>query len=457
MKLYNSLSRSMEDFHSLVPQQIRMYTCGPTVYQSAHIGNFRTYTMADLFHRILKVSGYDVMYIMNLTDVGHLTGDNFGDASTGEDRMELAARKEERSAWDIAQHYTNIFLEDYRALGLLPPDQWVKATKHISEQIALIQILEKKGYTYQTSDGIYFATYKFLEYGKLSTLDQIGIGMRIEANPEKRDPKDFALWKFSTLKEHRQMEWDSPWGIGFPGWHIECSAMSMKYLGSQLDVHFGGEDLRSTHHPNEMAQSEAATGKQFVQYWVHVAFLSVNKQKMSKSLGNVYSLQDLKGKGYDPMALKYFYYTGHYRSPINITWDAVQAGQNAINKLRRVVSGYSGTGTVYQDAYNDVLRALQNDMNTPVALARIWRMIREENISSEDVAATLLACDEMFGFNLCTHIELIIPENIRELFIKRDRAKKDRKWNLADELRTKIESEGFSVQDTPQGQKLSIK
>jgi cysteinyl-tRNA synthetase len=269
--LTNSLTRTKEKFTSIVPEKVGFYTCGPTVYSFATIGNFRTYTTADILNRVLKYNGYDVTYIMNITDVGHLTGDNEGDADTGEDRMEKAAKREQKDIWEIAKMYTDSFLKEYKLLNLLPPQQFTKATDHIKEQISLIEDLEKKGFTYITHDGVYFDTKAFEEktgkiYGELSTLDQIKEGARVEANPEKKNPRDFALWKFSPKNEKRQMEWESPWGVGFPGWHIECSAMSMKYLGETFDIHAGGEDLQSTHHPNEIAQSEAANSEVYLSY-----------------------------------------------------------------------------------------------------------------------------------------------------------------------------------------------
>ena len=331
LKIFNSLSRQIEEFKPLNSSFVGFYTCGPTVYSFAHIGNFRTYITADLLIRVLKYNGYEVKYIMNLTDVGHLTGDNSGDADTGEDRMEKTAKKEGKTAWEVAEFYTQAFLNDYKALRLIEPEQFVKATDHIKEQIGLICILEEKGYAYKISDGIYFDTSKFKNYGQLSSLDQIREGARVEINPEKKNPRDFALWKFSFPEGRpfdsarddeaslRQMECDSPWGIGFPGWHIECSAMSMKYLGETFDIHVGGMDIKETHHPNEIAQSEAATGKKFVNYWVHGAFILVNGEKMSKSKGNLYRVYDLEKEGYDPMSLRYLYLQTHYRKAVSYT------------------------------------------------------------------------------------------------------------------------------------------
>lgn len=458
MRIYNSLSRTIEDFKPLHPSEVRMYACGPTVYHHATIGNFRTYTIVDVFHRALRANGYSVRYVMNITDVGHLTGDNFGDSSIGSDRMEVAAEKEAKSVWDIAKFYTRSFLNDYTSLGLLPPQRWTKATEHILEQIELIETLEGRHFTYRTSDGVYFDTAKCPTYGQLSTLDDIKEGARVERNPEKRNPRDFALWKFSRPSEKRQMEWESPWGIGFPGWHVECSAMSMKYLGQQFDIHFGGEDLRSTHHPNEIAQSESATGRPFVRYWVHVSFLSVDHRKMAKSVGNVYSLNDVISRGFEPAALKYFYYTGHYRSPINFTWEAIEGAQNAIDHLKRfIVEGNDrSSGTVDQFAYGKFLDAINNDADTPAALSVVWGLLRNGALAHSSRIATILACDEILGFGLHGAMKniAVVPEEVRSLLIKREKARSENDWILADDIRSQIESFGFLVRDTQYGPKV---
>jgi len=324
VQLYNSLTGNKELFQPIEEGQVGMYTCGPTVYSYVTIGNWRTYFLSDLLSRTLRYFGYQVNHVMNITDVGHLT-DN---ADAGQDKLERAAEEERKTAWEIAEFYTENFLEGLGELNIVKPDFLPKATEHIDEQIGLVKKIEKQGFTYQTSDGIYFDVQKYEaagnEYGKLSSLDEIRPGARVKKNPEKKDQRDFALWKFSPENKQRDMEWKSPWGKGFPGWHVECSAMSMKYLGDQFDIHLGGEDLKSTHHPNEIAQSEAATGKKpFVKYWLHGAFLTIDGGKMSKSLGNDYNLGDLKDNGYQPLALRYLYLTGHYRKPLNFTWESL--------------------------------------------------------------------------------------------------------------------------------------
>src|SRR3989344_3926891 len=345
MKIYNSLSRKIEEFQPIVPTKVGVYTCGPTVYDYLTIGNWRTYTLGDLLVRTLTFFGYQVTYVMNITDVGHLTGDNLGDADMGDDRMENSAKREGKTAWEVAAFYTNDFLESFSKPNLTQPERFSKATDHIQEQIDLVQAIEKRGFVYRIDDGVYFdtAAYEAVgnRYGELSTLDAIKEGARVQPNPRKKNPRDFALWKFSPERSRRDMEWPSPWGKGFPGWHIECSARSMKYLGDQFDVHVGGEDLKSTHHPNEIAQSEAATGKKpFVKYWVHGAFLLVDGGRMGKSLGNAYTLADIAKRGFTPMDLKYFYFTGHWRKQLNFTWEALASAAEALGRMKLLLAKY---------------------------------------------------------------------------------------------------------------------
>lgn len=459
LKLYNSLSRKVETFKPINPKQVGMYTCGPTVYNFAHIGNFRTYTTADLLLRTLKFNGYDVKYIMNLTDVGHLTGDNQGDADTGEDRMEKAAKKEGKTAWDVAEFYTEAFLKDYELLGLTKPERFAKATDHIKEQIELVRRLEEKGYTYETSDGVYFDTSMFENYGELSDLDQIKEGARVEINEEKRNPRDFALWKFSTKDEKRHMEWKSPWGVGFPGWHIECSAMSMKYLGETFDIHAGGVDLKQTHHPNEIAQAEAATGKKFVNYWVHSAFILVQGERMSKSLGNNYRLYDLDKSGYHPISLRYLYLQTHYRKELNFTFPSLDAAENALKKLLQDIAMWdepSGSLPPYEERFQE---AINDDLNMPQALAVMWEMVKSDSPTGAK-AKTLFRMDEVLGLGLMQKSEIvkadegIVPEHIKEMVRERDMLRKNKRYNLSDQLRKKIEKLGYVLEDTKKGAKV---
>lgn len=479
LKIYNSLTREIEEFKPLNPKKVGMYTCGPTVYDFAHIGNFRTYMTADILIRTLKFSGLGVDYVMNLTDVGHLTGDNLGDADLGEDRMEKAAKKEGKTAWDVAKFYTDAFLKDYKILNLTQPRLFAKATDHIKEQIDLIQRLEVKGFTYATSDGVYFDTSKFKDYGKLSDLDQIKEGARVEVNEEKKNPRDFALWKFSYPNgasfdsaqdgsvSPRHMEWDSPWGKGFPGWHIECSAMSMKYLGDTFDLHAGGVDLKSTHHPNEIAQSEAATGKQFVKYWVHGAFMLVAGERMSKSIGNNYKLYDLEKEGSEPLAMRYLYLQTHYRQEMNFTFPALEAAQNALKKLWLDVASWEdpseSTGAHPQEEFDEYEKsfkeALEDDLNTSKALAIMWELVKSNNPTA-DKRRVLFKMDQVLGLDieersLLIRKELgIIPQHIKEMMKEREFLRKLKKFNAADQLRVKIEKLGYVVEDTKKGVKV---
>lgn len=438
-----------------------MYTCGPTVYSTPTIGNFRTYTLADILVRSLQYLGFAVKHVMNLTDVGHLTGDNEGDADTGEDRLERAAKKEGKSAWDISRSYAEEFAKHSRLLNLVVPSVICKATDHIAEQISMIQKLEKKGLTYQISDGIYFDVREFEKlgnrYGTLSTLDKIKEGARVEANPEKKDPRDFALWKFSPKNEKRQMEWESPWGVGFPGWHIECSAMSTKYLGDQFDIHVGGEDLRSTHHPNEIAQAEGATGKKpFVSTWVHGSFLLVDGGRMGKSRGNAYTVNDIVDRGIEPLALRYFYLTGNYRKQLNFTWDAVKAADVALAKLREAYYAArqekgrtaltSDKLTKIKGFQEEFCAFIANDLDLPGALSIVWKVIKS-NIPGVDKAELLSEFDQVLGLDLANWKPKEMTEEVKELLAKREDLRKAKRWAEADQIRTEIEKMGYRVED----------
>jgi cysteinyl-tRNA synthetase len=459
-----------------------MYTCGPTVYSFAHIGNFRTYVMADILVRILQYNRYEVDYVMNLTDVGHLTGDNLGDADTGEDRMEKAAQKEGKTALEIAQFYADVFLSDFEKLNLQKPRKIAKATDHIREQIDLVKRLEAKGFTYATSDGIYFDTAKFPSYGELSNLDQIKAGARVAVNEEKRNARDFALWKFSYPKSpqpslskegaaaKRQMQWKSPWGVGFPGWHIECSAMSMKYLGETFDIHTGGIDLRETHHPNEIAQAEAATGKKFVNYWVHGAFILINGERMSKSKGNLYTVYDLEKENYDVLALRYLYLQTHYRQEMNFTFNALDAAQNAYKKLILEVSRWEDSVDSSEDVQkeaiadfeNRFLSAVNDDLNTPQALAVMWELVKSD-MPVQTKRKVLFHMDQVLGLdieNLSKQLKQaqgIIPGHIQQMVEERQHMRKMKKFNAADQIRAKIEKLGYRVEDTKKGMKVTQK
>lgn len=467
--LYNSLTRKKEKFIPLKEGEVGMYTCGPTVYDVAHIGNFRTYIFSDTLARVLSFNGLEVTHIMNLTDVGHLTGDNLGDADTGEDRLEKAAKKERRTAWDVAKKYSGIFLKDIKKVNINSIKSFPKPTEHIEEQIDLVKKLEVKGFTYKTSDGIYFDTKKYEDsgkkYGELSTLDEIKEGARVEKNLEKKNPRDFVLWKFSPDGAKRDMEWESPWGIGFPGWHIECSAMGMKYLGESFDIHVGGEDLRSTHHPNEIAQSEGATGKKYVNYWLHGTFLKIDGERMSKSKGNAFTISDVEEKNFDPLALRYLFLTANYRDPLNFTWKSLEGAQKALERLRNHASAAKegARKTLSKEKEKKVvdyrdrfLESINDDVNMPQAVAVVWEMLKS-NVPSSDKYDLLMSFDEVLGLKLnqASKEKTQIPEEALKLVEERNSLRKEGKFKEADKVRDKIRDMGFSVKDDKEESKLT--
>ena len=469
LHLYNTLSRSVEEFISLNPLTVGLYSCGPTVYDYAHIGHMRKYTMDDILVRVLRANGYKVKHVMNITDVGHLVSDE----DTGEDKMEKGAKKYGLSVWEIAKKFEDQFFKSTDAVGINRPDEVMHATDYIKEQIELVQQLEKKGYTYEIAgDGIYFDTSKFPDYFKLSRQnpDELKKGARVEFIEGKKNVADFALWKFSSKDEKRQMEWDSPWGVGFPGWHIECSAMSMKALGNHLDIHTGGIDHIPVHHSNEIAQSEAATGEKFVNYWVHHNFLVVENEKMSKSLGNFYTVQDLEakgrlsstassdagGQGYDPRALRYLYLQTHYRQEMNFTFESLDASQKALEKLRGHFDESvtpEAPNLAWMEKFMD---ALNDDLNTAKALSIVWEMVKDENLLPGEKKGTLLEMDKILGLGVdILKKETEVPEEVQSLINEREGFRKAGDWGAADELRKKIEELGYSVKDTKEGPQIN--
>lgn len=451
---YNTLGRRIEEFKPIKPDYVGIYECGPTVYWYQHIGNLRRYIFGDILTRVLKYNGYNVKRVMNITDVGHLTSNE----DEGSDKIEDAAKKEHKTAKEITEFYFKVFREDIKKLNILEPDIWCKATEHIKEQIELIKRLEEKGFTYRTSDGIYFNTSKFKDYGKLSGLKKEGIkpGARV-AIGEKKNPTDFALWKFSEKPGLRQQEWDpkdfgADWPIGFPGWHIECSAMSMKYLGEHFDIHTGGIDHITVHHQNEIAQSEAATGKKFVNYWMHCNFLTMNKEKVSKSTGGLFTLSELESRGFHPLAYRYFVLSAHYRKPLEFSLNNLENAQNSYNRLKTIVSELKDDGKInqkYLDMFED---AINNDLNTPEGLAALWSLLRDD--SAEGKYRTVKEMDKVLMLNLLQEEEIEIPQTIQELIDKREEARKNKDWSLADKLRDMIYEKGYSVDDTPEGPKV---
>jgi cysteinyl-tRNA synthetase len=448
MKLYNTLSRQVEEFKPINPPNVGIYACGPTVYDYQHIGHMRRYVGDDILIRVLKYNGFDVHHVMNITDVGHLTSDS----DTGEDKMEKGAKKLGKSVWDIAKIFEQQFKASCQELNIQLPKDLMHATDFIKEQIELIKKLEEKGFTYKTTDGIYFDTSKFPDYFKLSRQnpEKLRAGARIEMG-EKKNVSDFAIWKFSPKGEKRQMEWESPWGMGFPGWHIECSAMSMKALGDTFDIHTGGIDHINIHHTNEIAQSEAATGKPFVNYWVHHAFLQVDGKKMSKSLNNFYTVQNIVEKGYDPLALRYLYLQTHYRQEMNFTFEALEAAQNALNRLRKEIADYEPGSTSLKDYEEQFKTAISDDLNMPKALSILWEVIRSDKGDSEK-AATVLEFDEVLGLSLKYSKSLIqkqekVPDEVQEMLDERETLRKEKKFAEADKIREKIIEMGYKVED----------
>ena len=456
LKLYNSLRRKKEIFFPLHPDYVGLYTCGPTVYNYAHIGNLRTYIFEDLLKRTLEYFGYKVKHVMNITDVGHLVGD----MDMGEDKLETSAKKEGRSAWDIASFYTDAFREDILALNILYPDVWCKATDYIKEQIVLVEQLEKGGYTYRTSDGIYFDTSKVEDYNKLShlSLESLKEGARVEKNEEKHNPTDFALWKFSPIGVKRQMEWDSPWGVGFPGWHLECSARSLANLSDHLDIHCGGIDHINIHHTNEIAQSEAATGKKFFSYWLHGAFLNVSGgKKMAKSDGNFLTLENtVISKGIDPLAYRFAALQVHYRKPMEYSRESFEQSQNALASLRRQISGLPvEEGRVDLIFRGRFMEAIGDDLNMPKSLA-VVSMVLKSGLDGKDKRATILDFDRVLGLDLgrpedrCDEISSEAEELVRQ----RQAAREDKNFPLSDKLRIELLDLGYEVKDSPFGQEI---
>lgn len=457
--LFNTLTRKKEKFTPIYGGKVGIYTCGPTVYNYAHIGNLRTYIFEDVLKRVLMYNGFEVRHVMNITDVGHLTGDR----DMGEDKLEAGARREGKSAWEIAAFYTRAFESDMQKLNLLAPTVWCRATDAIAEQIELIQTLEKKGYTYRTSDGIYFDTARFAGYTKLShqNLDELQEGARVEKNPEKRNATDFALWKFSPEGVNRQMEWDSPWGVGFPGWHVECSAMSMKFLGDQLDIHCGGTDHIDVHHTNEIAQSEAATGKPFFNYWMHGAFLIIaGGKKMAKSEGNFLTLDaTFTDRGIDPLAYRFAAFQTHYRKPMEYSEDAVEAAQNGLHHLRnqvRQLMDQAGdeTGKIDPEFRSRFTAQINDDLNMPRSLAAVQELLKSD-LSPSDRLATVLDFDRVLGLDLDRiGAPPRLPEEIQRLTEQRKTARAGKNWSESDRLRDEIQAKGYVVQDTKEGMKV---
>ena len=450
MIVYNTLTRRKEELHTVHPGEVRMYSCGPTVYSRAHMGNMRAYIFMDSLRRVVKFNGYKLLGVMNITDVGHLTSD----ADDGDDKMEKAAKKTGKTPWEIAEQFTKLFFQDTAKLNIERPEIVAKATEHISDMLEFVEQLVEKGYGYETSDGIYFDISKFPSYGKLSGNTRLSdniAGARVDVNSEKRNPADFALWK-KAPKEHI-MQWDSPWGRSYPGWHIECSTMSRKYLGDTFDIHTGGVDHIPIHHENEIAQSEALLGHPAVNYWMHVEFMQVDGRKMSKSLGNTYTLDELAEKGYSPMDFRYFCLNTHYRKKLNFTFEGMDSAKTAYSRLLALLAACAASDAktdskIIEDFDKAFADAVSDDLNIPLGLGELWTLLK--NPPSRDIYEAAMRADKVLGLSLdkCTEKkEDDVPDEIRQIAETRFAARKAKNWAESDALRDKLASLGWSVLD----------
>lgn len=455
---YNTLTKQKEMFKPENGNEVRMYSCGPTVYKDATIGNMRTNIFQDVLRRVLKYNGYKLKHVMNITDVGHLVSD----ADEGEDKMIKSAKEMHKDPKEIAEYYTKLFFEDLKALNIETPEIVCKATDHIKEMIEYVKRLIDNGYAYETSTAIYFDVSKLDKYGILSGIDVRNqkAGARVEVDPEKRNPYDFAVW-IKAPKNHL-MKWESPWGLSYPGWHIECSAMGQKYLGETFDIHTGGIDLIPTHHENEIAQSKGAYGKIPARYWMHGEYLLINGGKMSKSLGNVYLLNDIIKRGYDPLVYRMFTYTGSYRNKINFTWEGIEANSKALIKLREGYQKHlNGEDNVSCDTINEFEekfhKAINDDLNIPLAMGIVWDAIKYEK-KSPDIAKLLAKFDTILAIDIDrkpVQEENNIPKEIIELAEKRKQARINKNWAESDKLRDEILSKGYTIKDTKEGYEIN--
>lgn len=483
LRLYNTLTRKIEDFKPINPPQVGIYTCGPTVYREVHIGNFRTYLLSDFLRRTLEYNGFKVALIKNITDVGHMRYVGHGHHATQIDPIIKEALDKGKTPLQIARHYTELFWEDEKKLNILKATAYPKATEHVKEMIKMISMLLKKGLAYESDGTIYFDVKKFKAYGKLSgntldKMDKLLKAVRVSVETDKKDSVDFALWK--KAEKGRLMKWDSPWGNGFPGWHIECSAMSIKYLGNAfdpfgrlrvngeqcrtIDIHTGGEDLIFPHHEDEIAQSEGASSKKFVNYWLHGGYLLVDNEKMSRSKGNIYTISELEKRamparpaggpagrqGFDPLSFRYLTMMTHYKAKMNFTFQALSAAETSLNRLREQVAEFDKPKIGCAEYEQRFLDAINNDLNLPEALSVVWELIRSDYPSSAK-AESLFKFDEVLGLNLKKVSKvakvLKVPKGVMELVRKREVLRKQKKFHLTDELRSKIKKMGYDIQD----------
>ena len=466
LSLYNTLGREKQEFKALKGRKVGMYVCGPTVYDYAHVGNLRAYVFADILRRTLEYGGYEVKEIVNITDVGHLSSD----ADDGEDKMTSALRREGKELTlenmkIVGEEYAAHFIEDLKTLNVKLPFALPRASDHIPEQIAYVKALAEKGYAYKTTDGVYFDTAKLADYGTLLTGTAENASAehtRIGAHSEKHDQRDFALWKFDP-----KLGWESPWGQGFPGWHIECVAMATKYLGREFDIHTGGIDHIPVHHTNELAEAEAATGRIFAKHWMHNAFITIAGKRIGKSEGNAIRLYQLRERGIPPLSYRYLLLTAHYRQPLNFTWESVEGAQAALSRAKRLFADYPQGGhisTAYRARFES---AIHDDLDTPQAVALMWELIKDESVSASDKRATILDFDRVLGLGfaevtagsvrekvLVAHAS-DVPEEVRTLALEREMAREAKEWARADELRRLIMEKGFALEDTPEGPLVS--
>lgn len=458
MKIYNTKSRSVEIFNPLNKDIVTMYACGPTVYDKTHIGHMRKYIGDDILRRTLTFLGYEVKHVMNITDVGHLTNDS----DAGEDKFEKGAKKEGKTVWDIAKYYTDYFHTTMQAVNVLPPGVEAKATDHVEEMKTLVEKLISKGFAYETDEAIYFDVSKDAQYGSLSgqkmSDKEIGSREDVVVDKDKRNPADFSLWfkRVGRFANH-SMYWPSPKGIqgdGFPGWHIECSAMSMKYLGETIDIHTGGIDHIPVHHENEIAQSECATGHEFVKYWVHYEFLLVDGEKMSKSKENFYTIEDIHAKNINPLSTRLLFMTTHYRKPLNFTWESLENAEKSLVKLQKFASKQNSVGTVVPKYEQEFKNALSDDLNTSIAMATLWEVFNDTDTNDRDRWATILKFDEVMGLDLINTPKFVISDEAKDLMKKRDEARANKDFKTSDNIRKQLEDMGYTVLDTKEGTML---
>lgn len=452
LSLFNTLTRTIEPFTPITDRRVKLYTCGPTVYNYAHIGNLRTYIFEDLLRRTLEAVGYEVEHVMNVTDVGHLESD----ADAGDDKMELAAKREQKSPWDIARYYEEAFFSDMERLNILKPVVVCRATEHIKEMQDFVQKLEDKGFTYTVDGNVYFRIEKFPQYTALSrrNLADLMEGARVEIDPRKENPLDFVLWFSNSKYPNQIMKWESPWGVGFPGWHIECSAMASKYLGEHIDIHCGGIDHISIHHSNEIAQSEACFGHKWVNVWMHGEFLVLQKEKMAKSKGNFLTLDSLIEKGYDPLHYRYLCFGAHYRSQLFFSFEALDGARNAFESLRNRVLSYRLSDEKPKNEQRkralkeEFFAAMRNDLDTPVALSVVWEVLKDQSIASSEKLELLRAFDPILGFGVDQFTPPALSKEHMALVEEREQARNAKDWQKADAIRDQLLAQGISIKDT---------